>query len=319
MANPYAFGQKTYTDLDRRRQLIDQALSSTFETTNKIAQMQKQKEQENRIKAIASKYQTAMQNPDLTPMQSAGLLAQQQMEYTGIGATEPAKGSADLAGTYASIKTPEPAKPIPEYLGVENLPGGGRVLAMGYRGDKTKGTKNFITDVKQVTDRDLTGVGGGAKSQADKDKLRNELERKKEVAITGVFNKYRDTKRKVGVDAKGNDIVEGGIDLTGIIQGKKPIPMVNLNKPLYDRNEGKWIRAGTLVPDPDVINALKAIKDVETEFKNQGIEFEPAGLQQKESHTTPADVKAMQDKFTIGKKYTSNGITKTYLGNGKWK
>ncbi len=166
MANPYAFGRKDYTALDRRRQLIDQTLQKTFDTTRGIAQMEKQKRQEDKVRAISDIYRSAAQDPNLTPEQKVDVYAKAQMQLAGEGAIEQAKGAADLAGVYSRIERPI-TKSVVEYLGTRKLPGGGRGLFYGY--PKAGEGRETVTEVKQLTDKDLTGAGG------DKGKTDEEL------------------------------------------------------------------------------------------------------------------------------------------------
>ncbi len=167
MANPYAFGRKDYTALDRRRQLIDQTLQKTFDTTRGIAQMEKQKRQEDKVRAISDIYRSAAQDPNLTPEQKVDVYAKAQMQLAGEGAIEQAKGAADLASVYSHIERPT-TKSVVEYLGTRKLPGGGRGLFYGY--PKAGEGRETVTEVKQLTDKDLAGgAGGSGKGKTDEE------------------------------------------------------------------------------------------------------------------------------------------------------
>jgi len=59
-------------------------MKSSFETNNAIAQMQRQKEQQDRIQLIADTYQKAMQDNTLTPEQKVDLSTKHAMAFSGL-------------------------------------------------------------------------------------------------------------------------------------------------------------------------------------------------------------------------------------------
>jgi hypothetical protein len=192
MANPYAFGRKDYTALDRRRQLIDQTLQKTFDTTRNIAQMEKQKRQEDKIRAISDIYRSAAQDPNLTPEQKVDVYAKAQMQLAGEGAIEQAKGASDLASIYSRIERPT-AKSVVEYLGTRKLPGGGRGLFYGY--PKSGEGRETVTEVKQLTDKDLPGgAGDGSGGKTDE-----------ELKAAKMIEEQATIAEKAGADLEGLD------------------------------------------------------------------------------------------------------------------
>lgn len=187
MANPYAFGQKDYSSLDRRRRMIDDTLRSSFETSNAIEQMRLRKDQQDRVKALASIYQSAMADSTLTPEQQVKLQTQYSIQSSAIGDTEGAKNATNLAEAWSHIRRPELMKP--EVLrsdwkeGVN--PGNGR-------GEYYDAQARAWTGVP--TPKSASGDGSGSASETEK--LRAEAMIAKHTAVA----------RKAGADltALGN-------------------------------------------------------------------------------------------------------------------
>jgi hypothetical protein len=103
MANPYAFGQKDYSTLDRRRKVIEDAMRSSFETNTSITQMQKEKEQRDRIKAITNIYSQSSKDQNLQPEKRVDLALEASSQLLGLGAHNEAEGIIKHAQTYAGL------------------------------------------------------------------------------------------------------------------------------------------------------------------------------------------------------------------------
>jgi hypothetical protein len=291
MPNPYAFGQKDYSTLDRRRQMIDESLKSSFDTNNAIAQMQQRKDQQDKIKAIASTYQSAMNDNTLTPEQKVDLSTKHAMAFSGLGDKDAADNAMRIGGVYAGMQRVN-AKPdyslegrlargeinADQFRALKFAPQKADVITP-YQAEQLKLNQERLRIEKEKADRERNGKGDKVKEAQDK--LRNELIRKKEVAQTVAVKKYP------------------SINLKGIISGKEPVPQIPNPKGLTD-DKGVMLT----IPDPDVMNYLKTLKDAETEFSNQGVGFTPTGIQETEQPVTPAN---QVPQRTIKRTGTANG------------
>jgi hypothetical protein len=292
MANPYAFGQKDYTALDRRRQMIDDAMKNNFETSNAIAGMQKQKDIENQTDQYLQSYSSIMKDRNASAEDKFNKASEVMSNLSRIN-PKAADNVNENFRVWASMERgqKQPQRKL-NYVPMIDAKGkpitkqfGNDIKYKSQAVDENTGEKVFDAQGNPIWKYEPGGnipSDSGSGSQESKDKLRNELVRKKEVAQTNVFKKY---------GGQG-----GNIDLAGIINGTVPVPKI----------QGKALPDGSIpeIPDPDIINYLKSIKDVETEFKNQGVEYKPAGLQTK-ALQAPAQP-APQSK-TVKRTGTHNG------------
>jgi len=304
MANPYAFGQKDYTALDRRRQMIDDAMKNNFETSNAIAGMQKQKEIENQTDQYLQSYSSIMKDKNATPEDKFNKASEVMSNLSRIN-PKAANNVNDNFQIWASMERgqrqpqrklnyvpmlDEKGKPITKLFGND-------IKYKSQAVDETTGEKVFDAQGNPIWKYESGGnLPADSGSGTDKKKLLlDELVRKKEVAQTNVFKKY------------GGQ--QGSINLDNIIKGVDKVPMVSDPKNRPDPNDPAKILQ---IPDPDVMNYLKAIKDAETEFKNQGAGYKPAGLQTKAEQAPPPQGKTVKRTGTHnGKKvieYTDGTI-----------
>jgi hypothetical protein len=285
MANPYAFGQKDYTALDRRRQMIDEAMKNNFETSNAIAGMQKQKEIENQTDQYLQSYSSIMKDKNATTEDKFNKASEVMSNLSRIN-PKAASNVNENFQIWASMERgqrqpqrklnyvpmlDEKGKPITKLFGND-------IKYKSQAVDETTGEKVFDAQGNPIwkyeSGGNLPADSGGGGGTDKKKLILNELDRKKEALQTDVFNTFG---RK-------------DIDLAGMVRGTTPIPQV----PAVDKN-GKPIYAKDgatqeSMPHPKVIAYLKAMKEYETEALNQGVPIKRAGLQSNLPAEEPAPV-----------------------------